>query len=917
MSNEKTIRIFIGSSITELELERAKLMSFIQGLNNRYHKRGIFIEGYICEETPNNMRIGGSQAMHNDYINSVADATVFMFYNKAGEFTMQELELARQAFVEKGVPNIYVFFKSVDGAPAINDDIQKAVRLVFNDYGHYPKMFNDVDTVKLELLQFLVELLPGNGELVVKNGEIYINGELVNDIKAENIFAYQNNSELKKLKSQIESLRKLELEAAEKGDETSALKFSVSRGKLEKQYSELESDILDALKFFFAENKKGKADPVLAEAMKQLELGNIDMAKALIPQEDLDRMAKSVAKRRALAEAAFRDEEETLLSHTRARIKALTLDRENIDRFTEIERAYENAYEAAKNVNDHDFIYDYASFLRRQKNYPKSIEIAEKLKYFYDDPDNQSRIDDKDRANLLNLLGVLYSDNNDLQKAEAVYRKSIAFWRNIFNAEPTAENENNVAMVCNNLGTFYSDNGNPSEAEILYLEAIEIYKRLAETVSREAYEPDVAMTCNNLGSFYSNNGNPAEAEKLYLEGLEIRRRLANTVSREANEPDMATTCNNLGNFYSDNGNPSEAEKLYLEALEIRRRLAETVSREAYEPDVAGTCNNLGIFYQNNGNPAEAEKLYLEALEIYKRFTETVSREAYEPYVATTCNSLGVFYSENGNHAEAEKLLLEALEIRRRLAETVSRKAYEPYVATICNNLGNLYSENGNPVEAEKLYLEALEIKRRLADTVSREAYEPYVATTCNSLGNFYSNNGNPTEAEKLLLEALEIRRRLAETVSREAYEPDVAGTCIDLGIFYQDNGNPAEAERLYLEALKIYQRLSKTVSLEAYDPDVAEICNNLGDFYSDNGSLAEAEVFYLVARDIYKNLTETVNREAYEPDMARTLFNLGLFYYKKIGDHEKGLLYLNESREIAERYKDVDPLCREIWEDLK
>lgn len=58
MKTERTIRIFIGSSITELELERAKLMSFIQGLNNKYHQRDVFIEGYICEETPNNMRIG-------------------------------------------------------------------------------------------------------------------------------------------------------------------------------------------------------------------------------------------------------------------------------------------------------------------------------------------------------------------------------------------------------------------------------------------------------------------------------------------------------------------------------------------------------------------------------------------------------------------------------------------------------------------------------------------------------------------------------------------------------------------------------------------------------------------------------------------------------------------------------------------
>ena len=253
----QTIRIFIGSSITDLELERMKLMSFIQGLNNKYHERGIFIEGYICEETPNNMRVGGSQVMHNDYISGSADATIFMFFHKADEFTMKELELARQAFIEKGKPNVYVFFKAVDGAPDINEDIQRAVSLVFDDYGHYYKMFDDVDTVKLELLQFLMEQLPGMGELVIKDGAVYMNGELIKDISAANIFAYQNNPNLKALKEQIEELESLLHEANEEGDDSTALRLSKKLDELKKQYAELEADILDTLVFFFEQNKKG------------------------------------------------------------------------------------------------------------------------------------------------------------------------------------------------------------------------------------------------------------------------------------------------------------------------------------------------------------------------------------------------------------------------------------------------------------------------------------------------------------------------------------------------------------------------------------------------------------------------------------------------------------------------------------
>ena len=862
----KTIRIFIGSSIIDLELERMKLMSFIQGLNNKYHERGIFIEGYICEETPNDMRVGGSQKMHNDYISGNADATIFMFFHKAGEFTVKELELAWQAFVEKGRPNVFVFFKAVDGAPDINDDIQKAVSLVFDDYGHYYKMFDDVDTVKLELLQFLMDQLPGRGELVVKDGAVYMNGALIKDISAANVFAYQNNPNLKKLKERMDSLLKDMTNASANGDADEALRISGELGEVRKEYHELESALLKQIMYFHELNRRNeKPDPRRMEALRLLEHGDSRAVQALITREEMDMRAEAQRGRRELAEAQLLVEDKNIVDDIRIRIMALETDLENPNRFNEIEHAYESAYEAAKNAKDYDFIYEYAIFLNDQKNYPKAIEIAETLYSRHIDPASKNDISDYDRARLLNLLGILYDNNKNLKKVETIYLESLALIRSIFNAEPTPENEADVATTCNNVGVFYADNGNPIEAEKLYLEALKIYKRIAETVSNDAYEPYVAMTCNNLGNFYADNGNPIEAEKLYLEALEIRRRLAETVNREAYEPDVAMTCNNLGNFYNNNGNPIEAEKLYFEALEVYLRLAETVSCEVYEPDVAMTCNNLGNFYCRYGRTQEAERLYLVAFEIRQRLSEIISREAYEPYVATTCNNLGNFYKNNGKPTEAEKLYLEALEIYRRLAENVSCEAYEPDVAVTCNNLGNFYCRYGRPDEAEKLYLEALEIYRRLSETVSHEMYKPYVATTCNNLGIFYADNGKPAEAEKLYLEALETRRCLAETVSREAYEPYVAGTCNNLGILYDVKlGKPQEAEKLYLEALEIRQRLS-----------------------------------------------EIISREAYEPEVAKTMFNMGTFY-KSLGDAAKSEACFSEAKSIAERYKDVNSYCWQI-----
>ncbi len=491
----KTIKIFIGSSILDLELERAKLMSFIQGLNNKYHERGVFIEGYICEETPNDMHIGGSQARHNDYIRCDADMTIFMFFHKAGEFTLQELQLAREAFLRNGRPNVYVFFKAVDKTPDTSEEIQRAIRLVFEDYGHYYKVFEDVDTVKLELLQFLADLLPGKAELVVKDGAVYVNGEAVRDISSANVFAYQNNPDLARLKKQIDRFRAMEAAAAERGDESAALRLSASRNAVQKEYHELEMSILDMLRYFHEQNKKGaKADPLLNEALRQLELGEIELVKAMIPQEELDRMAEAFSRRRQLAEAQLREEAETLLSRTRVRIKALRMDQSNPNRFDEMEHTYRNAYEAAKAAGDHALIYDYANFLYDQNRFPEAIGIAERLKHRYDDPDQKNEVSEDDRARLLNLTGMLYASVH-----------------------------------------------HPDPAEQAYREALAIYRRLAESVSRDAYAPYVAGTCNNLAAFCVEHGKPEEAEQAYREALEICRRLAETVSRGAYARDGAAT----------------------------------------------------------------------------------------------------------------------------------------------------------------------------------------------------------------------------------------------------------------------------------------------------------------------------------------------------------------------------------------
>ena len=615
----KKIRFFIGSSIEELANERNELARFIQGLNNKYVDRGLFFEAYFCEETSAAMQEGGSQKRHDDYIEHDADAAVFLFFTRAGQYTLGELDLARRTFLSGRRPAVFVFFKAVDSVTAATEEIKKCVEKVGGEYGHYFKLFDSIDTVKLELLQFLVDST-GGLELKVENGKVFINEELVENIDAGNVFAYQNNPNLQKLKAQIAALLSRMTAASAKGDAAEMLRISAELGEVQKTYHALEKDILGMLKKFADENKKGaRANPRRMEALRLLELGKTEAAKALISQEELDQRAESLQARKDLADRSFADEADEITEDAVIRIQALRQDIGNANRFAGIEAVYDSIYQAAQTAKRYDVLYDYASYLYDQKNYPKGIRVAERLKYLFDDPDEE--VSEKDKAKLFNLLGVLYSDNKDLKKAGPVYESALEIRRRLAESVSRSAYEPDVAMTCNNLAILYADNGRPGDAKKLYLEVLEIYRRLAETVSRSAYEPDVAKTCNNLAILYKNNGRPGDAEELYQDALEILRRLAENVSRAAYEPDVAMTCNNLAGLYMKNGRPDDAEELCLEALEILRRLAENVSRAAYEPAVAMTCFNLALLYLKNNSRDKAKELFAEAKEIAAKYKD--------------------------------------------------------------------------------------------------------------------------------------------------------------------------------------------------------------------------------------------------------------------------------------------------------
>ena len=311
----------------------------------------------------------------------------------------------------------------------------------------------------------------------------------------------------------------------------------------------------------------------------------------------------------------------TLIQEQRDKIASLEAQAVTPRTILEITEAYEKIrYWAQKYKVEPHALYDYLSFLRRQRLYDAGIELGHWLEAYYqqEDPGEEAW------AMLKNRMGLCYMESARYEQAERYYKEELEIGRRLAKENP-AVYEPDLAAACNHLGDLLKNTNRPEEAEGYYRQALSVYRRLANE-NPVAYEPDTAGICNNLGVLLHSTNRMEEAERYYREALEIRRRLA-YANPSAFGADTAATCNNLGGLLQAANRLEEAEPYYREALKIYRRLAETNSA-AFEPDVSATCFNLGTFELKRGNRKKARRYFEEALSVNEKFPHAAKSASY-------------------------------------------------------------------------------------------------------------------------------------------------------------------------------------------------------------------------------------------------------------------------------------------------
>jgi tetratricopeptide (TPR) repeat protein len=800
----KNIKIFLVPSSDAVMGDMTGVRDFFRQLNEMYFDSGI-----------NFSILNANEMTENELKEHVADSDLsfFLFFEDVSDNMRSCFDIFFESFKKTDKPKIVTYFKYTESPNDMTEAVREFSQMLGNELRHYYNNYNSIDTLKLGILmQIKVMRLDASQITISDNGMICLNGQPVADTSKIPMFEF--NDRLNELKSRYDELTKewgrlRTLRMDDPNNEELYFEFSrvaTERDDTKKALREFEDLLLKTSEELAA--KKGEMSPRQAEAYRLLEMGDVDGACEILP---LDELLEDIRRNRRFAKNATAPLE-TNVEELATRITALNMKGLNNDTVAEIRRIYEEIYDTFCDTRNIGWskLNDYAAFLYNQNDYAKAIKVAEKLNWYYSDPDN--KVNEYDLGRLYNLLGVLYKAQNK-----------------------------------------------PKKAEKYCLDSIEIYERLVKK-NADAYEPALAGSYNNVGAFYSDHGQHEKAEKYFLAAIEIRERLVKK-NAAAYEPDLAGSYNNVGAFYYEQGQPEKAEKYYLDAIEIYERLVEK-NADAYEPYLATSYNNVGAFYAILGQTGKAEKYYLAAIEIQERLVEK-NAEAYEPALAGSYNNAGNFYSDQGQSDKAEKYYLDAIEIYERLVEK-NADAYEPDLAGSYINAGNFYKKQGQLKKAEKYYLAAIEIRERLVKK-NAEAYEPVLAGIYNIAGIFYKNQGQPEKAEKYYLAAMEIKERLVEK-NAYAYEPDLAGSYSAAGGFYDNQGQPSKAEKYFLAAIEIYECLAKK-NADAYEPDLADSYDRAGAFYFYQSQSKKAEKYYLAAMEIYERLVKR-NPDAYEPALA-------------------------------------------------
>jgi nucleoside phosphorylase/tetratricopeptide (TPR) repeat protein len=518
------------------------------------------------------------------------------------------------------------------------------------------------------------------------------------------------------------------------------------------------------------------------------------------------------------------------------------------------------------------------------------------------------------QADIYNNLGLLYSEQGEIEKARAVFTKGLDLraaagapeWRNLgFNS---------------NLGIMYAKQGQWEEAFKYSMEAL----RIAEGTGSPY---DIAKASYNLGRHEAERGNADAAREQYLRVLETAeeydfwevedlvcvalglleyglkrydeaiayfQRVADVREQIEDLEGLSAIQFDTGTFYSKKGDLDGALEYYAHGLanfehitdesqiDIYLRNVRSLAAEQERPEIArqlvellkqlkgrlsadGPSYTLASMYWSLG------KIYLDnlgmervAIACMRQSIKILSQLGRARERCILLRDLGVAYQELGLYGDALRANGEALK--------VAVDGVNDLTGGILFNTGNCYVELDMYERAEEVYRRALDVAEEVED---REL----ASGVRHNLGETLRHLNNPEGAMALTRSSLDFARENGDAVG-EVYALN------NLGLSYQGLSQQDEALKYFNEALSV----ARSHSLHR---DEANTLISLGNFHLQDEPA--------VAKEYYEQALIAA-RAAEDVDMEEGAMLSLAYAHRKLGTTDE---IAQELKAVAERANEL------------
>jgi tetratricopeptide (TPR) repeat protein len=234
-----------------------------------------------------------------------------------------------------------------------------------------------------------------------------------------------------------------------------------------------------------------------------------------------------------------------------------------------------------------------ATALRNQPDYPQAESVGKRA---LASAEKALGRDAPELAGILNILALLYSDQDRAGESEPLYQRALAI-----RMKALGPDHPDTAQSIHNLASILQEERKYDEAEKLFRKALAIYEKIN-------YQTDVAFTTNALGYLHMLQEKTGEAEKEFRDAMARYERAG-----MPDTPAMCDICFNLGDILRKRNDIAGTEQLLQRALGIAEKLGPD------HPHLAKSLHNLAVLYMSQGGrDDEADGIFRRSRAIWER-----------------------------------------------------------------------------------------------------------------------------------------------------------------------------------------------------------------------------------------------------------------------------------------------------------